>query len=176
LTNKTILVKSPGTELYEITAVNVLFVIFDNENYTGPLLNNSCIAFKFWTTLLHHNNSEMLSVIWPKLISLIRKTNSIILYDIGFMTCMKILNAPITNPDLQEAVFEFMYKAIIDMDKNAQYTCRISITEDEKFLKCVRICKKVSLYLQMKAFYPRGNFFKLFGKTFGIMLQKYNVK
>ncbi|XP_011499333.1 PREDICTED: thyroid adenoma-associated protein homolog [Ceratosolen solmsi marchali] len=174
LTNRKILIKNPGIELYEITAVNLLITSLDNDNYTGPLINNQSSASKFWILLLHHNNTEMLSVIWSKLIYIVQKTNSPMLYNLGFMTSVKTLQAPITHSDVQDEVFEFMYKAIIDMEKDVQYTHSTFTTEMEKFLMCIKIFKKLSFQLKMKTFYPRGTFFKLFGKTFGIILKKYN--
>lgn len=169
-----LLKRRPAIELYEVAAVTVLITALD-ANYPGPLANNEYVAAQFWESALSHKNREVLTVIWKRLIRIIQKTNSPMLYDLGFMTAIKCLDKPVDDPDLQDAMFEFMFYAIEEIEKDVDYTQYTFSTDEEKNSMCMHIFEKLSEQLTMQTFYPRGEFLKLFGETFGYLLKNYKV-
>lgn len=175
LADNKILKKRPGIELYELTALNLVITALDTEHYTGPLVSNEYMAAQFWESILKHKNADVLTASWSKFMCIVQKTNSPVLYDLAFMTAVRGLDQLVDDPDLQDAMYEFLYCAIKDMDKDFEFIQYTFSKEEEKNYMCMHIFNKLTLQLKMKTFYARGEFFKLFGKTFGFLLRNYKV-
>ncbi|XP_014206735.1 thyroid adenoma-associated protein homolog [Copidosoma floridanum] len=167
LMDNNVLKRKPGIELYEVAAINLLLT----ENYFGSLINNEYFSPQFFDYLLKHRNEEVLSISWSKLIYVILKTNNAMLYDLGFLKAVKALDKPADDPDLQESIHDFLYRALQEMERGNECTeCTFS-KDDEKVYMCMHIFTKMSQAMKAKDFHPRGNFLKLFARTFGYLLR-----
>ena len=175
LTNPSQLDKRPGIELYEKTALNLLVASVDNANCVEPLISNEYVAAQFWEKILGHKNSDILIVAWTKLMYIVQKTNSPMLYDLGFMTVIKNLDEPVEDPDLQDAIFQFVYDAFIAVERSSEHIQYTFVKEEDKCCMSMHVFTKLCQQLKKKTFYPRGEFFKLFGKSFGYILNYYKV-
>ncbi|OXU19645.1 hypothetical protein TSAR_015763 [Trichomalopsis sarcophagae] len=173
LTDNKILKRRPEIQRYEHTAVNLMVIAINNFYYKGPLLVNEYMAAQFWESVLKHTNTDVLTTCWTKLMIIIKKTRSPMLYDLAFMTAVRSLDKLVEDPDLQDSIYAFLYSVVQRMHETYDYMQYTFSKEEEKKYMCMHIFNKLSSQLKMETFYPRGEFFKLFGKTFGLLLEYY---
>lgn len=162
----------PGVETYESTATQVLITAMCSEHYEGIVLNDEDSRAQFWERVLNHKKPEVLTVAWSNLMKVIRKTNSAMIFELGYMSSIKIFDEPCNDPDLQDAIFDFIYSSIVEMERNSSFV-QYDFSKGEEHITflsmCVHIFNKLIEHMKNKEFYPKGEFFKLLGKTYGFL-------
>ncbi|XP_058805836.1 thyroid adenoma-associated protein homolog [Phymastichus coffea] len=174
VTNNIILDKMPGIEIYESTATQVIITAINSEHYTGPLLNSEYANTQFWERVLNHKNPKVLTIVWLNLMNFIRKTNCLSLFELGYMTSIKVLDEPCEDPDLQDSIYSFIFSAIEEIEKESTFVqCNFSKNEEQVTAvnMCVHIFNTLSHQMNTNEFYPKGEFFKLIGKTYGFLVR-----
>lgn len=175
VSSKGILKKRPGIELYEVAAIELIISTVDNTHYNGDLKSNEVVSAQFWEKIFSHQNTELLQLVWLKVIRVVQNTHSMMLYDLAFMTAISKIGQQVNDPYLQEAVYGFLNNAINEMEKDSEYIQYTFSKEEEKSRMCMHILSQLYEQLKTKTFYPRGEFFRLFGKLFGVLLRRHEV-
>lgn len=121
LIEKDLLEKSPGEQMYKISVIKFILYVGKYSNFLQTMYNGQSEAFNIYSQLLIVPEAEIQSIAWTTIFKVFDKESHqqrkiLIAYAIDVIADFaKDLHK--YNPKLQDAIFDFLYNCLMDVDK-----------------------------------------------------------
>ncbi|XP_035729863.1 thyroid adenoma-associated protein-like isoform X2 [Vespa mandarinia] len=156
-----ILKQAPSQEIYKVSAVKL--IVYIGQNY---MFN---ITARIHLHILSVPEPELQTIAWSTIIEVINGATcpheKRLLNDRAIdVACNSISYLPKYNPELQDAIFDFLYASLMFMDKS-------STTEDryDKQEICYLVLNKMRINNQRHSYCERNSYLRLLGKSYSTL-------
>ncbi|XP_047346981.1 thyroid adenoma-associated protein homolog isoform X3 [Vespa velutina] len=156
-----ILKQAPSQEIYKVSAVKL--IVYIGQNYVFN------ITARIHLHILSVPEPELQTIAWSTIIEVINGATcpheKRLLNDRAIdVACNSISYLPKYNPELQDAIFDFLYASLMFMDKS-------STTEDryDKQEICYLVLNKMRINNQRHSYCERNSYLRLLGKSYSTL-------
>ncbi|XP_043666118.1 thyroid adenoma-associated protein [Vespula pensylvanica] len=156
-----ILKQAPSQEIYKVSAVKL--IVYIGQNY---MFN---ITARIHLHILNVPEPELQTIAWSTIIEVIKGATcpheKRLLNDRAIdVACNSISYLPKYNPELQDAIFDFLYASLMFMDKSLA-------TEDhyDKQEICNLVLSKMRINNQRHSYCKRNSYLRLLGKSYSTL-------
>jgi len=166
-----LLKQGPGEQMYKISAIKFVLYVDKCSNILQTEFNGQCKAFHIYSQLLITPEAQIQSIAWTTIFDVLKREHC--------QQQRKLLNtyaihiaANFTenlfkyNPELQDAIFDFLYNSLIDINN-----CYIA----DKREICSLVMKKIQSRDTSNIYSQRVNYLRLLGKCMATLIHELKV-
>ncbi|XP_070171191.1 tRNA (32-2'-O)-methyltransferase regulator THADA isoform X2 [Polyergus mexicanus] len=152
LIEKDLLRKRPGEQMYKISVIKFILCVEKNSNFLQTMYNGQSKALSIYSQLLIVPEAEIQSIAWTTFFEILKIEESdqqrMYLCACATDALSKFKDFHKYNPKLQDAIFDFLYNCLMDVDvchfANRHRICtlvlRIMYLDDANHVYSQRIC------------------------------------
>lgn len=166
-----LLKQESGEQMYKISVVKFVLCVDKHSNVLQAELNGQSKAFRIYSQLLITSEAQIQSIAWTTIFDVLKREHCEqqrkLLNTYAIRTAADFTeNLFKYNPELQDAIFDFLYNSLMDTNK-----CCIA----DKREICSLVIKKIHLRDASNIYSQRVNYLRLLGKCMATLIHELKV-
>lgn len=170
LVEKDLLRQGPGEQMYKVSVIKFILCVEKYSNFLQTVHNGESEAFKIYSRLLIIPEAEIQSIAWITVFEILKKESYRQRKLLSIYTFRATANFAKDlykyNPKLQDAIFDFLYNSLMDINK----CCLIDKREI-----CNLVFRKIHLHDASNIYSQRVNYLRLLGKCMTTLIHELKV-
>lgn len=167
-----LLKQEPGEQMYKISVIKYVLCVGKYSNILQTKLNGQSKAFHIYSQLLITPEAQIQSIAWTTISDVLKREHCQqqrkLLNTYAIRTAADLSeNLFKYNPELQDAIFDFLYNSLVDTNK-----CFIA----EKREICSLVMKKIHSRDVSNIYSQRVNYLRLLGKCTATLIHELKVR
>ncbi|XP_011644648.1 thyroid adenoma-associated protein homolog [Pogonomyrmex barbatus] len=167
LIKKVLLRQGAGEQIYKVSVIKFILCVGKNSNFFQTVHNEQSKAFIIYSRLLIMPEAEIQSITWTTVFEVLKKeSNQSRELLRSYAICVAIdfaKNLYKYNPKLQDAIFDFLYNSLMDINE-----CCLS----DKRKICNLVLRELHQHSASNIYSQRVNYLRLLGKCMMTLLHE----
>lgn len=168
----------PCEQIYKVSVIKLLLYVRKYSKFSQPIHNVQSIAFKIYSRLLIAPEAEIQNIAWSAVSEILTKESkwekTELLGNCAVDMAVYIFqHLDKRNPDVRDALFDFLYNCLMNADK---WWLNVMVASDKKREICILVLRNIHSHNASNIYLQRINYLRLLGKCMTTVIHELKVR